>query len=110
MAKKTGELRVTVKTTSGEALAGAEVAIAGMQLARIKHSGKDGRASFAHLPAGGPYSAAATAPMPFEPVIDNGLQVVFDQIAGDGTRTRLCDLRTDEPVAPGELRYQSKYD
>lgn len=34
--------------------------------------------------------------------LDTGVQVVFDQIADDGTRTRLCDLRTTEPVAPGE--------
>ena len=34
--------------------------------------------------------------------LDLGIQVVFDQIATDGTRTRLCDLRTSEPVAPGE--------
>ena len=34
--------------------------------------------------------------------LDLGIQVVFDQIAEDGTRTRLCDLRTTEPVAPGE--------
>jgi len=34
--------------------------------------------------------------------LDLGLQVVFDQIADDGSRTRLCDLRTTEPVAPGE--------
>ena len=33
--------------------------------------------------------------------LDVGLQVVFDQL-GDGGRTRLCDLRTTEPVAPGE--------
>lgn len=34
--------------------------------------------------------------------LDAGIQVVFDQIAVDGTRARLCDLRTTEPVAPGE--------
>ncbi len=34
--------------------------------------------------------------------LDTGIQVVFDQVADDGTRTRLCDLRTTEPVAPGE--------
>jgi hypothetical protein len=34
--------------------------------------------------------------------LDAGIQVVFDQVASDGTRTRLCDLRTTEPVAPGE--------
>ena len=34
--------------------------------------------------------------------LDTGIQVVFDQIATDGARTRLCDLRTTEPVAPGE--------
>jgi hypothetical protein len=34
--------------------------------------------------------------------LDTGIQVVFDQIATDGMRTRLCDLRTVEPVAPGE--------
>jgi hypothetical protein len=33
--------------------------------------------------------------------LDVGVQVVFDQV-GDGGRTRLCDLRTTEPVAPGE--------
>ncbi len=33
--------------------------------------------------------------------LDTGLQVVFDQVADDGTRTRLCDLRTEEPVPPG---------
>ena len=33
--------------------------------------------------------------------LDAGIQVVFDQIADDGTRTRLCDLATTEPVAPG---------
>lgn len=32
--------------------------------------------------------------------LDTGLQVVFDQIVGSD-RTRLCDLRTTEPVAPG---------
>jgi hypothetical protein len=34
--------------------------------------------------------------------LDAGIQVVFDQIGSDGSRTRLCDLRTTEPVAPGE--------
>ncbi len=34
--------------------------------------------------------------------LDAGIQVVFDQVAADDTRTRLCDLRTMEPVAPGE--------
>ena len=34
--------------------------------------------------------------------LDLGLQVAFDQLDGDGVRTRLCDLRTEEPVAPGE--------
>jgi hypothetical protein len=34
--------------------------------------------------------------------LDTGIQVVFEQIADDGTRTRLCELRTSEPVAPGE--------
>lgn len=34
--------------------------------------------------------------------LDTGIQVVFDQLAGDGGRMRLCDLRTTEPVAPGE--------
>ncbi|AKF10951.1 hypothetical protein [Sandaracinus amylolyticus] len=33
--------------------------------------------------------------------LDTGIQVVFDQIGDDGARTRLCDLRTTEPVAPG---------
>jgi len=33
--------------------------------------------------------------------LDVGIQVVFDQL-GDGGRARLCDLRTTEPVAPGE--------
>ena len=33
--------------------------------------------------------------------LDTGIQVVFDQIDGAGARTRLCDLRTTEPVAPG---------
>ncbi|GAB4216245.1 MAG: VCBS repeat-containing protein [Sandaracinaceae bacterium] len=32
--------------------------------------------------------------------LDTGIQVVFDQIIGMD-RTRLCDLRTTEPVAPG---------
>ncbi len=32
--------------------------------------------------------------------LDTGIQVVFDQIVGMD-RTRLCDLRTTEPVAPG---------
>ncbi len=32
--------------------------------------------------------------------LDTGIQVVFDQLEG-GARTRLCDLRTEEPVAPG---------
>lgn len=34
--------------------------------------------------------------------LDAGIQVVFDQIGEGGARTRLCDLRTTEPVAPGE--------
>ncbi len=33
--------------------------------------------------------------------LDTGIQVVFDQIDSAGARTRLCDLRTTEPVAPG---------
>jgi hypothetical protein len=32
--------------------------------------------------------------------LDTGIQVVFDQVVG-AERTRLCDLRTSEPVAPG---------
>ena len=32
--------------------------------------------------------------------LDTGIQVVFDQLVGS-ERTRLCDLRTTEPVAPG---------
>jgi hypothetical protein len=34
--------------------------------------------------------------------LDAGVQVVFEQVSSDGTRSRLCDLRTTEPVAPGE--------
>ena len=48
--------------------------------------------------------AAALAAEPWEDCVvflDVGIQVVFDQL-GDGGRTRLCDLRTTEPVAPGE--------
>ncbi len=33
--------------------------------------------------------------------LDTGLQVLFEQEAADGTRSRLCDLRTGEPLAPG---------
>ncbi len=33
--------------------------------------------------------------------LDVGLQVVFDLVSDDGTRDRLCDLRTEEPVPPG---------
>jgi hypothetical protein len=51
-------------------------------------------------PGGGGTTMRATLCNRGAVFLDTGIQVVFDQVL-DGVRTRLCDLRTTEPVAPG---------
>ena len=85
MTKKTGSIVVTVITGDDKPLAGAEVSVAWQELIRTQITDKEGRASFAELPAGGPYTAAAGTPYA-GPVEEYELQITADKTAKAATK------------------------